>query len=622
MTGEDERRGSSGEGRGDRREDGRDVGRGGDRDGGAGVDPGDGRDGGHEDGRANRLKNGWVDSQGDSGDGGRGDGLEDGRADRFENRRAGGRVDGRPGAVLRGVAGAGGVAVGRAVCVDDHATGAGHGSVGAALAAVAEELAGLADALRAQGRTEQADIVEVGSLVAEDPALRALAEELADAGLTAVEAVVGATNRHADALTALGDPVFADRATDIRQIGRRAAAWLRGAERPPATGADIVLVGEELAAADVLVPGGGPVAAVSARGGPTGHLAVVARALGIPLVLGADISALRGGTREPRVLVDGDRGLVIVDPDVRDLVPEFPVPETPDPGEEVEVRPTETRDGRRVRIVANVGGYREAVSARARGAEGVGLLRTELPFLTADHWPDADEHTASLVPLLRDGPEGPVAVRTFDFAGDKVPSFLSGAAPGTERSDAMLRTQFRGILAAAATTARAVRILVPMVEDAADFARCRRLLAEVCRGSGVTRQPPLGAMVELPGAVDDAESLAVDADFLALGTNDLTAALLGLGRHDPELTPERAADPVVLAAVRRVVGYARTFGRPVSVCGDAAADPRVLPLLLGLGVDTLSVAPTALEAVREQVRALDTTHCAELVRERLARERD
>ncbi|MEU8135674.1 putative PEP-binding protein [Streptodolium elevatio] len=535
------------------------------------------------------------------------------------------------GLVLRGVPGAGGVAVGRMVSVDETPGGAGHGSVADtggtghgsvadALAAVAAELTGLADALRGEGRVEQADIVEVGALIAEDPALRSLAEELARAGLTAVEAVVAATNRHADALTALGDPVFADRATDIRQIGRRAAAWLRGTGRPTSRGTDVVLVGDELAAADVLLPGRGPVGAVSARGGPTGHLAVVARALGIPLVLGADVRELHG-TADHRVLVDGDRGLVVVDPQVGDLVPDFTPAEeseTTDGATQAEVRPTTTRDGRRVRVRANVGSYREAAAARANAAEGVGLLRTELPFLAADHWPDAEEHTASLVPLLRDGPEGTVVVRTLDFAGDKRPAFLTGGS-GAERSDAMLRTQFRGILAAAATTARAVRILVPMVEGAADFARCRHLLAEVCRLSGVTRRPPLGAMVELPGAVDEAEALAAAADFLALGTNDLTAALLGLARDDPALSPRRTADPVVLTAVRRVVGYAHAFGRPVSVCGDAAADPRVLPLLLGLGVDALSVAPPALAAVREQVRALDSTRCAELVRERLAR---
>ncbi|MCF2528315.1 putative PEP-binding protein [Yinghuangia soli] len=515
-------------------------------------------------------------------------------------------------------------------------TGSSGTGVDAALAAVASELTALADALRSQGRSEQADIVEVGALIAEDPALAGLAAELAASGLTAAEAVAAAANRHADALAALGDPLFADRAADIRQIGRRAAGWLHGLPSPAARDG-AVLVGTELAAADILAPGGGPVAAVSERGGPTGHLAVVARALGIPLVLGADVGALRGAGTQ-RVLVDGDRGLVVLDPVVRDVVPDFSVSrDQAGSAQDAEVRPVATRDGHRVCVYANVGGHREAVAARTLGAEGVGLLRTELPFLAADHWPDAEEHAAALAPLLRDGPDGPVTVRTLDFAADKRPPFLTRAPygpgapigpggpddpgdpgdPGDARSDTLLRTQFHGILTAAATASRPVRIMVPMVADAADFARCRRVLTGVCHRLGVPA-PQFGAMVELPGAVADADALAAAADFLSLGTNDLTAALLGLARDDPRLTPDRAAEPAVLHAVRRVAECAHARGLPVSVCGDAAADPRVLPLLVGLGIDALSVAPPALERVREQVRALDRVRCAELVRERLA----
>ncbi|MDI2130266.1 putative PEP-binding protein [Yinghuangia seranimata] len=517
--------------------------------------------------------------------------------------------------VLDGVGASPGVAVGRVVSVDrlepSRAGGEPH-DVGAAFQAVADELYGVAERLRGEGRPDQADIVEVGALIAEDPSLRGLAAEFVGGGLSVGEAVVAAANRHADALVALGDPLFADRAADVRQIGRRAAAWLRGGSRPLVRGVDVVLVGEELAAADVLMTGRGPVAAVSARGGPTGHLAVVARALGMPLVLGADADALRAAEGR-RVLVDGDRGRVVVDPAVGDVVPDLS--DTPAPARPV--RPTHTRDGHRIVVLANVGGYREAVAARASGAEGVGLLRTELPFLAADHWPDADEHEAVLVPLLRDGPDGVVVVRTFDFAGDKRPPFLAAMPPDADRSDAVLRTQFAGVLAAAAKAGRDVRLLVPMVRDATDFARCRHLLAEVCRRLGVPH-PPLGAMVESPGAVADAEPLAAGADFLSLGTNDLTAALLGRSRHDPALTPDLTARPVVLRALRKVVAKAAGFGRSVSVCGVAAADPKVLPLLVGLGVDTLSVAPPALDGVRDQVRALDRTHCQELVRTLLA----
>ncbi|MGR7001451.1 putative PEP-binding protein [Yinghuangia aomiensis] len=443
-------------------------------------------------------------------------------------------------------------------------------------------------------------------------ALRTLADELADGGLTPAEAVVAAANRHADALAALGDPLFADRAADVRHIGRRAGAILAGNDRREPAG-DLVLLGDELAAADLLAPGRSPVAAVSVRGGPTGHLAVVARALGIPLVLGVPSDVVRGADAH-RVLVDGDRGSVAVDPDVADIVPRFPVPD--EHAQPLPPRPTRTRDGRRIRVGANVGSHREALAARQYGAEYVGLLRTELPFLGADHWPDADEHTAALVPLLRDGPAGPVVVRTLDFAADKRPRFAAGD-PAACRSDDVLRAQFAGILAAGATTARPVHILLPMVADAVDFAHCRRLLADACRTAG-TREPPLGAMVERESAVDDAEALAAAADFLSVGTNDLTPAVIGLPRHDPRLVPATTATPAVLRAVRRVITAGHAHDRTVSVCGDAAAEPSVLPLLVGLGVDAVSVAPPALAAVRTQIAGLDGTRCAESARRRLA----
>ncbi|MGA4539968.1 putative PEP-binding protein [Uniformispora flossi] len=481
-----------------------------------------------------------------------------------------------------------------------------------ALRAVSDELAALAEHLRADGQSAESDIVSVAALIATDPALRTLAGELVDGGLTAAEAVVAAANRHADALAALGDPLFADRAADVRHIGRRAAAILAGNDRREPAG-DLVLLGDELAAADLLAPGRSPVAAVSVRGGPTGHLAVVARALGIPLVLGVAPEVLRGADAH-RVLVDGDRGSVAVDPDVADIVPRFPVPD--EHTQPLPPRPTHTRDGHRILVGANVGSHREALAARQYGAEYVGLLRTELPFLGTDHWPDSDEHTAALVPLLRDGPEGPVVVRTLDFAADKRPGFAADD-PAACRSDDVLRAQFAGILAAGATTAHPVRILLPMVADAADFAHCRRLLADTCRTAG-TREPPLGAMVERESAVADAEALAEAADFLSVGTNDLTPALIGLARHDPRLVPAMAGTPTVLRALQRVVAAGHAHDRKVSVCGDAAAEPSVLPLLVGLGVDAVSVAPPALAAVRTQIAGLDVTRCAESARRRLA----
>jgi phosphoenolpyruvate-protein kinase (PTS system EI component) len=164
--------------------------------------------------------------------------------------------------------------------------------------------------------------------------------------------------------------------------------------------------------------------------------------------------------------------------------------------------------------------------------------------------------------------------------------------------------QFRAILEVGAEVD--LRVMIPMVAGAAELRACRALLAKAAAEVG-TAVPPLGAMVELPEAVATIDTLAAEADFLSIGSNDLTAAILGYDRRDPALTPARTAEPVVLRAIEAVVEAAARHGRPVSLCGDAAADPDVVPLLLRLGVDTLSVPPAALDEVRALVRGVDLT---------------
>ncbi|HEU4424331.1 MAG TPA: putative PEP-binding protein, partial [Pilimelia sp.] len=265
---------------------------------------------------------------------------------------------------------------------------------------------------------------------------------------------------------------------------------------------------------------------------------------------------------------------------------------------------------------ANVGSVAEADAAVAAGAPGVGLLRTEMPFLTAAGWPTVAAHVAALAPVLRRFPGAPVTVRTLDFAADKLPSFLRAGAAGLAGGAAgrglplMLAAgdafadQFRAILDAGAGVD--LRVMIPMVAGVDELRACRALLAKAAAEAG-TATPPLGAMVELPDAVAAIEALAAEADFLSIGSNDLTAAILGLDRRDPALTPARAAEPAVLRAIEAVVGAAARHGRPVSVCGDAAADPDVVPVLLRLGIGTLSVAPAALDEVRALVRDTDVT---------------
>jgi len=479
----------------------------------------------------------------------------------------------------------------------------------AAFDAVAADLAALAGRLRAAGQAAPADIADTNALIAEDPDLRDAVATAVHTGQSAGAAVTHAIEGYADTLARLPDPMLAARAADVRAVGRRVLARL-GGQAPPATGdGPTVVSGHEVTADDLLTAGAGLAGAVSYVGGGNAHTAIVARALGVPLVFGLDLRAVPEGAE---LLLDGAAGTVVVAPTEAEraaaLAATLAATQRRDALAAQRGRPCRTRDGHPVTVLANVGSEAEAEAAVAAGAPGVGLLRTEMPFLTATHWPTRAEQVTALTPVLRRFPGAPVTVRTLDFGADKLPPFLRGAGGGAGRAapptSEAITDQFRAILAAGSGVG--LRVMVPMVAGVDELRACRALLAKAAAEAG-TPAPPLGAMVELPEAVADADALAAEADFLSIGSNDLTAAILRLDRRDPALTPARAADPVVLDAIGAVVAAAARHGTPVSVCGDAASDPYAVPRLLRQGVDTLSVAPAALDEVRALVRDTDLT---------------
>jgi phosphoenolpyruvate-protein kinase (PTS system EI component) len=264
-------------------------------------------------------------------------------------------------------------------------------------------------------------------------------------------------------------------------------------------------------------------------------------------------------------------------------------------------------------VLANAATAAEAHAALRAGAEGVGLLRTELALLGATRWPSEGEHRASLAPVLAQLAGRTATVRVLDFGGDKTPPFLRGTP---ERGLALLlahpealRAQLRAILAEAAVHRVALRILLPLVGSAREVRAVRDLLEAP---AGAT----LGAMVETRAAVAAAAEIAREADFLSIGTNDLTADVLAVDRFSPGGAV--AHDPRVLAAVAATVAAARSAGRIVEVCGEAASEPLVLPLLVGLGVDELSVGAARVGATREAVRALDAAGAQALAHAALA----
>jgi phosphoenolpyruvate-protein kinase (PTS system EI component) len=517
-------------------------------------------------------------------------------------------------AELVGVAAAGGVAVGRALVLrepDADATGEGGAAsvtcAVAALDAAATELAASAERLRAEGLAAGAAILDTNALMAADPVLRDEVESLA-LELPAGAALRRAAERHAALLAALPDPLLAARAADVRELGRRAARLAAGTARTLSGDGPAILIARDLGPADVadLRESSAAVSGLAlAEGAPTSHAAIMARSLGLPMAvaLGEDILRVAdGGT----LVLDGDRGRVYVEP----------APEVEEWGRTTmawaaalrrtlagaRTLPPVTCDGRRISLLCNAGSDAEVRAGLDAGAEGIGLLRTELAFLEARAWPGEEEHLRALGPLL-----GPVrgrlaTVRTLDFGGDKTPPFLAGIA---ERGLALmlahagaLEAQLRAIVAVG--TATRLRILLPLVESPEQVRTVRRLLAP---------DVELGAMIETPTAAARAAEIAAASDFVSIGTNDLVQYTLGLDRARPLASAATAADPAILRLVDEIVSAAHAAGRPVEVCGEAAGEPADARLLVGLGV-----APARLDEIRATVRGLSAAEAAEAAR--------
>ena len=468
-----------------------------------------------------------------------------------------------------------------------------------ALEAAAAELDALAARLAAEGRSAESEMVAAGGLMARDPLLAEGVEREVAAGRPAVAALQTASATLAEPLEALDDPTLALRADDLRSVGRRAARLAAERATAAATGAGpVVLVATDLGPADVAELGAGVAGVALAAGGVTAHAAIVARSLGLPMVVGVGAALATVPDGAPLV-VDGDAGLVAASPATdrvataeRARASRAAAERT---AQEERSLPATTLDGHRVRVLANVVGRADVESALAAGAEGVGLLRTELSFLSARAWPRREEHERLLRPALEPLAGRVATVRLLDFGGDKTPPFLRGR-PGRgielllEAPDA-LAAQLEAIRAAAG--AAELRVLVPMVTEPGQVREVRRLLGPA---------GAVGAMVEVPAAATLADRLAAAADFLSVGTNDLASLELGRGRDVPGLAP--AHHPAVLRRVAQVVAAAHEAGLPVEVCGEAASDPRALPLLVGLGVDELSVGVARVGEVRARVRRL------------------
>ena len=491
--------------------------------------------------------------------------------------------------------------------------------VRAAFAAVALDRAALARQLREHGQDAQASIVDIAALIAADPALIGPAVDAVRGGADGAAAVKAAGEAQAAVLAALPDPDLAQRSGDVRQVASAVADYLGGSSAAPPPAGEFILVRREVDPADLIrLAEAGLAGAVSVGGGASSHAAIIARGLGLPMLAGADPSVLAAASGHHAIL-DTAAGELIADPAGPDLTAARAAaaasapPATAADLETIDVR---TANGEPVTLLCNVASAAETRLGLSGGAVGVGLLRTEIGFTGASGWPSEAGHLAQLTPVLSLLEGRPAVVRLLDFSGDKVPPFLAGrparqqglaallSAPG------MLRDQLSAILIAGRKTQLAV--LVPMVRTVDEVSQVRAALASAAADAGLD-PPELGIMVEVAATAAAAATFAPAVDFFSIGTNDLTSEVLGLDRADPGTRPALAADPRVLTLIERVVQAAGTAGIKVSVCGDAAADPLVLPLLIGLGVRTFSVGAARVPQVAQQIAGTDSkaaTACA------------
>lgn len=486
--------------------------------------------------------------------------------------------------------------------------------VRAAFVATAARLTELADAARADGADEPADILAAQALMAGDATFVEDVVRRMDGGAAPTSVLVReVAERHAAVLESLDSAVLRGRAADVRQIGRMVVDLLAGTRRVAPNGA-FVLVDDEVTAPDLLEHADRLVGAVSVRGGVNSHAAIVARSLGVPLVVQAP-SPVLDVTDGTLLLVDADVARLVVSPDqdaqaaARAVAADRAAEAAAD--RDLRALPAVTVDGTRVTLLANVASGVEARRGVEAGCDGFGLVRTELAFLTASAWPTRTDHEGQLAAVLAPAGALPVTVRLLDFTNDKQPPFADAPSLGLAgllEHPWALDAQLTALVAVGSDVD--LRVLVPMVTGPGQVRAVRERLAYAAGQLGAV-PPPVGAMVETPEAVAAAPAVAAESDFLSIGTNDLTAAVLGLERTDPSFATAMTLHPTVLGGVEATVRAATAAGVPVSVCGDAAADPQVLPVLIGAGVRSVSVSPSRLAAVRRLVRAVRLSDCVE-----------
>ena len=478
------------------------------------------------------------------------------------------------------------------------------------------------------GGATRREIVAAHVEFLDDPLLNETAQELIASGKSAGYAWRAAIRRSIAVLQALGDERLRERADDLLDVESHVLFALAGEARPmnlPLPERAVLFADELLPSELVALDRERLVAICLAGGGATSHVAILAAAMDVPMLVGMG-EAVREVAEGSTVVVDAEHGRLDVAPAREAVQAAERLAAARRAGRAAERAAAQAdcraADGTRIEVYANVGEVADAVAAVANGAEGCGLLRTEFLFIDRDRAPDEEEQLLAYQ-AVADALRGrPLVLRLMDVGGDKPLRYLPlpaednpalglrGIRTALRRPD-LLRTQLRAALRVAPPGA--VRLLLPMITDVAELRAVRTIIAELCAELGGRPPPSIGVMLETPAAALTADHLAREADFLSIGSNDLTQYALAMDRGHPELAARiDALHPAVLKLVAAAAGAGTAVGRVVAVCGGVAADPAAVPLLIGLGVRELSVVPAAIPAVKRLVQSLTIADCAAL----------
>jgi len=498
------------------------------------------------------------------------------------------------------------------------------------------QLKSLEDQLKKQADADKAAIFAAHQELLADPDFLDLATSAIDKGKSAAWAWQKAYEVYAGRLEGLANEVLAGRAADVRDVGRRVLEELTGQKSAqPEIPLGSVLVAEDLTPSDTATLDKERVVGFcTTGGGATSHVAIIARSLDIPAVAGIEARALDLAAGS-QVVLDGTKGTVrinVTDAEVqamRDrqrLIAEKRARDLAAAHE-----PASTTDGTHIEVAANIGNLADAQDGVAKGGEGVGLLRSEFVFLGRTSAPTEDDQAAIYTDISNAlGAGQKLVIRTLDVGGDKPLPYLPipreenpflgerGIRVGLDRPD-VLRTQVRAILRAANDGHADLHVMFPMVSTIQDFRLGKRVVEEEAEALGFGGNVPVGIMVEVPSVAVMAQAFAKEAAFFSVGTNDLTQYTLAMDRGHPKLAPQiDALNPAVLGLIANACHQAHKYDRWVGVCGGVASDPQAVPLLIGIGVDELSVSIPAIPAVKAQIRSLSKADCVELAGKALA----